>query len=193
MDPLTSAAWGVVLCAGGSRRMGRPKGLLELSGQTVLQLHLQGLRTTCLRLGVVLGASAEQHQAVLDGVDVVHNEAWASTGPIDSLRLAVRHWEIEGSCLVTPVDVLPVAPTTLAALLTAGAPAVPTLRGRRGHPVLLGPGELRWVLEGSAPQGLRTVLAQATEVEVADEAVAGDFDDPGAFREAQDRWGWIHR
>ncbi|HHO52528.1 MAG TPA: hypothetical protein ENK18_17090 [Deltaproteobacteria bacterium] len=193
MDPLTSATWGVILSAGGSRRMGSPKGLLEISGVPLLRLHLQRMAPACDRIGVVLGAHAERHRLVLGDTPVVLNPAWASTGPIDSLRLAVQRWGIEHTCLVTPVDVLPPSPTTLAALLAAGPPAVPTHLGQRGHPVLLGSSALRRVVGGGAPAGLRTILAQATEVEVADEAIAGDFDDPDAFRAALERWGRIVR
>jgi CTP:molybdopterin cytidylyltransferase MocA len=137
-DPRTDAAWGLVLCAGGSTRMGRPKGLLDVDGVPLLRAHVDAFRAAGLRVVVVLGARAEAHRAVLPPeARVVVNEAWASTEMSDSAALGLAGLDV---VLLTPVDAPPARPETIAALLATPGPAVPTFEGREGHPVkLVGP------------------------------------------------------
>lgn len=85
------SAAAVILAAGGSRRMGRPKQLLELEGEAMLR------RTARLCLGagfapvmVVLGSSAAAVAAVLEGlpVDCVVHPDWAA-GMASSIRAGI--------------------------------------------------------------------------------------------------------
>lgn len=174
----------IILCAGGSRRMGRPKGLLSLDGLPLLVRHVQAFAPSSRRVVVVLGARAEDHaRALPDGVELAHNPDWEQGHPADSLRRAILDADVRGTAWVTPVDVAPPRPETLAALLRAGAPAVPRdARGRDGHPVLLD-GALLDRIRARAPEGgLRALLGAARRVPVDDPLVAEDFDDPAAWR-----------
>lgn len=69
----------VLLAAGGSRRLGRPKQLLAYRGQTLLR-HAAStlLMTPCRPLLVVLGAHRDRAAAALDGLPVrlVDNPRW---------------------------------------------------------------------------------------------------------------------
>jgi CTP:molybdopterin cytidylyltransferase MocA len=171
----------IILCAGGSHRMGSPKGLLSLDGRPLLSRHV-----ACLvrfgRVTVVLGASENEYRAILpESVRVVVNRDWATTHMVDSLRLASAGLSTD-SCLVTPVDVPPAAAATLGALLCRGAPAVPVDRlGRRGHPVLLDRASLSALRKHAPPEGLRDLLASAPEVTVSDDAVALQFNTPAEW------------
>ena len=97
----------VILAAGGSSRMGRPKALLEWGGRTILQAHLEMYASEGLELVVVGGAEWERLLPVCRsfGASAVRNKRWSSTFPVDSLRLALE-FQSEGwsRCLVTPVD-----------------------------------------------------------------------------------------
>jgi molybdenum cofactor cytidylyltransferase len=84
--PETTAA--VILAAGQSRRMGRPKQLLELAGQTLLRRAVStALSSSCRPVIVVLGAHAAQLQSELHGLDAiaVENPAW-----MDGIGSSVR-------------------------------------------------------------------------------------------------------
>lgn len=169
--------------------MGQPKGLLTLRGEPLLVQHVRALSGVAERIVVALGAQAEAHRRVLpEGVVVVENPDWATTWPADSLALALRQAELDGPCLVTPVDVPPAHPDTLQALIEAGAPAVPTDRdGRPGHPVLLDAQLVRRIRRVAPEGGLRTLLTRATRVAVTDPDVAWDFNTP-------ERWqAWLQR
>lgn len=181
---------GIVLAAGGSTRMGRTKALLRLRGRPVLEWHADRLGAACDRVVVVVGADADRVAAALPGgATIVRNDAWATTRQADSLRLALLAADGDGDALVTPVDALPAAPETLAALVAAGGPAVPVgPDGRGGHPVLLDAALVARIRDAAPSGGLRELLADARRVPVADPLVAEDFDDPAAWERLSGAW-----
>jgi CTP:molybdopterin cytidylyltransferase MocA len=164
--------------------MGRPKGLLPVQGRPLLVHHVEAFGKRAERVIVVLGSQAEAHRAVLpEGVATVVNEDWATTWPIDSLRLALARADVVGECWVTPVDTPPAALATLDALLQAGSPAVPISPGGHapGHPVLLDPALVLLIRRRPPAGGLRALLGAARRVPVGDPMVSDDFDDPAAW------------
>ncbi len=178
----------VVLCAGASSRMGRPKATLILRGRPLIAWHLDRLAGVA-RVVVVVGAHADEVRATVhDRAQIVVNGAWASTHPVDSLRLGLASLPL-GPALVVPVDTPPARPETLRRLREAGAPSVPVDdEGRPGHPVLISAAIGRRVVEGPVPGGLRTLLGGARRVLVDDPLVGVDFDDPDAFAWFARRW-----
>lgn len=78
----------IVLAAGGSTRMGRPKQTLRFRGETLIRrAALAALGAGCRPVVVVTGAHAEPVREELFGLDVreVWNESWA-TGMASSVR-----------------------------------------------------------------------------------------------------------
>jgi CTP:molybdopterin cytidylyltransferase MocA len=125
----------VILCAGGSRRMGHPKGLLPLDGSTLLRAQVERFLAAGLPVRVVLGSRAAEHLSQLPpGVEVEINLRWATTDMATSAGPALR-----GTVLLQPVDVPPPAPDTLVRLLACTGDAVPSAEGLDGHPVRLEP------------------------------------------------------
>jgi len=168
----------VLLCAGASSRMGSPKATLPLGSRTVVEAHLDRLRPVCGELVVVVGAWESAVRAVLPpDVTVVANPDWATTSPVDSLRVGLS--TAGSSAFVVPVDTPPAHQDTLRALLRAGPPATPVDgAGNPGHPVLIGAEIIERVRSGAVAGGLRTLLVRRSWVVVADPWVAFDFDDP---------------
>ena len=81
----------IVLAAGGSSRMGRPKQLLPFRGRTLLRHAVEvALEAGCDPVVVVLGAAADRVTLELAGLPVtaVVNPDWA-TGPGTSVRTGV--------------------------------------------------------------------------------------------------------
>jgi len=71
----------ILLAAGASTRMGRPKQLLRYQGESLLRRTLCIAMETPFRpLAVVLGFRAEEMEAELEGADalIVRNSTWAS-------------------------------------------------------------------------------------------------------------------
>jgi CTP:molybdopterin cytidylyltransferase MocA len=115
--------------------MGRPKGLLELDGLPLLRAHVDAYLRAGLPVTVVLGRAAREYVETLPKhVRIIFNLAWARTEMTHSAAMGLAG---AGDALLTPVDAPPVRADTLARLLAADGPAVPTWNGLSGHPVRL--------------------------------------------------------
>lgn len=82
----------VLLAAGGSSRMGRPKQLLQYRGETMIGRSLRTALSAGIRpVLVVLGANAEHIEPAIaiEKVHVVHNPDWA-LGMSTSLRAGLE-------------------------------------------------------------------------------------------------------
>jgi molybdenum cofactor cytidylyltransferase len=131
---------GLVLAAGGSRRLGQPKQLLPYRGATLLDAVLATARECRFdQLLVALGgAGAEVRGAVdLRGADVVVNDAYGD-GCSSSIAAAVEALDPRCDLLVLLLGDQPgVRPATVAALVgqRGDAPlAVCRYEDGRGHP-----------------------------------------------------------
>ncbi len=156
----------VVLAAGEGRRMGGPKALLRIGGESFLSRVCGQLASAGLdEIVAVLGAQAARvraEAALPEGVRVAVNEAWPS-GMLSSICCGIAAAEGADGVLVHPVDNPRVSVETIRAVvgaLAAGAAiAVPSHAGRRGHPA--GFARAVWPALRTAPpeRGARAVLA----------------------------------
>lgn len=83
----------VILAAGASSRMGRPKQTLRFQGESLLRrAALAALDAGCRPVVVVTGANAELSRREIDGLDVrdVLNSAW-ETGMASSIRAGIEN------------------------------------------------------------------------------------------------------
>ncbi len=131
---------GLVLGAGGSKRLGRPKQLLPYGEGTLLG-HVVGVARECgfdQRI-VAIGGSAEDVRAGVDlaGVDVVVNEDYGE-GCSSSIAAAVAALDPRAELVVLMLGDQPgVDPATVAALAAGrgdAAVAVCRYEDGRGHP-----------------------------------------------------------
>jgi molybdenum cofactor cytidylyltransferase/nicotine blue oxidoreductase len=180
---------GLVLAAGGGRRYGMPKALVEYEGSLLVERAVRTARAVCDPVLVVLGAQAVDvwQRADLTGATVLANRDWES-GMASSLRTGLdglRGWPGRiDAALVLLVDMPGMTPAALermAAHASPGALAVATYDGVRGHPVLLG--REHWAgVAGTATgdEGARRYLAsrEVTEVDCTGVADPEDLDVP---------------
>jgi len=132
---VTPFVTGLVLAAGGSKRLGRPKQLLPYGGATLLDHVLATARDVC----VIGGAAAEVREAIrFDGVEVVENTDFGE-GCSSSIAVALAAVDPRCEVLVLVLGDQPgVSAETVATLLTgrAEAPiAVCAYDDGRGHPL----------------------------------------------------------
>ncbi len=155
----------VVLAAGGSSRMGRPKALLPVQGRTLLAAHLKAYRGHVREMVVVGGAEMERLRPICEaeGAKLIENSEWQSTMPIDSLRLGVTGMTVR-RCVVTPVDTVPISESDLRALTALPGKAVLAFQGMPGHPVLLGDTEIDRLQSGDPLEDLRFLMSGAIPV-----------------------------
>jgi molybdenum cofactor cytidylyltransferase len=135
---------GVVLAAGGSERMGRPKQLLNWQGQTLIRHVVTNALTADLSpLIVVLGAHANEIiKEIADlPVVVVNNEEWQK-GQSTSLRAGLDVLPNQvGAAMFLLADQPMISPSLLKSLIEVHtktlAPIIaPNIQGKRGNPVL---------------------------------------------------------
>lgn len=146
MPPLRTDApvTGLVLAAGGSSRLGRPKQLLPLGGATLLDATLASVRRCGFdQVVVALGGAADEVAATVDltGVDVVLNPEYGS-GCSSSIAAALPVVDPAAAGLVLLLGDQPaIAPGSVAALVSAGSGtdlAVCRYEDGMGHPFWLG-------------------------------------------------------
>ncbi|WP_369195105.1 nucleotidyltransferase family protein [Streptomyces djakartensis] len=143
----TRAVAGLLLAAGGGRRLGgRPKALLPHRGRPLVEHAVRVLREGgCATVHVVLGARSDEvrARASLDGCVLVDNAHW-ERGMGTSLRAGLD--SLAGSparaALVTLVDQPGIGPEAVTRVLGAydGEDTLVSAayEGVRGHPVLFG-------------------------------------------------------
>ena len=178
--------------------MGADKALLTYRGHTFIETIVRTLRHGGVtRIAVVLGHHADEIRRAVDLSDVlvVVNEAYRH-GQTSSLQAGLRALDSrEGPkleamvfCLVDHPAVSPeVILTLIATFRASGSPVViPTYKGQRGHPVLIGHALFGELLALSPAAGANTVIRKyrdATQfVEVNDMGILIDVDDPDAYR-----------
>ncbi|SFF25630.1 nucleotidyltransferase family protein [Blastococcus tunisiensis] len=179
----------VVLAAGGGRRYGMPKALVEYEGSLLVERAVRTAGTVCDPVLVVLGARAVDvwRQADLDGATVLANKDW-ETGMASSLRTGLdglRGWpgRVDAALLLL-VDMPGITTDALARLAGHAAPdalAVATYDGVRAHPVLIGRDHWAGVVEtATGDEGARRYLAahEVTEVDCTGLADPTDLDVP---------------
>jgi len=138
---MSPRATGLVLAAGGSRRLGQPKQLLPYGEATLLDHTLATARACAFeQLVCVLGGGARRIRDVVDlsGAEVVVNEQFG-TGCSSSIAAALNVVDARADVLVLLLGDQPgVTPDTVAALL-AGRGDAPLASCRyddgRGHPL----------------------------------------------------------
>jgi molybdenum cofactor cytidylyltransferase len=189
----------IVLTAGKSERMGRPKALLPFRGRTFLEHILEAIAGSCIeRAVVVVGHHRVEIDALLEarsmtarfssGVDSVHNPNYEQ-GMSTSVQAGLRALppDVTAAALFL-VDHPLIDSATIDALVVAIQPGrivLPVHNGRRGHPLVLSADVFGEILELSSDQGLNLVVrrdpSRVTEVPVESPGILADIDTPADY------------
>ncbi|MSP39650.1 MAG: nucleotidyltransferase family protein [Deltaproteobacteria bacterium] len=187
----------VVLSAGESSRMGEPKALLSIDGQTFIERIVSALKLSGLeRIVVVLGFNAEEMRQKIAHlpVEIVVNPHFKQ-GQLSSLQAAIRHLESDNNCqamLVHLVDHPYVDPVLVRALLqhfsnSKKVIVVPRHHGKRGHPVIFSRALFSELLNAPLDQGAKAVVNahrdETLEIDTEDVGITLDIDTPELYRQ----------
>ena len=175
----------VILAAGASRRLGRPKQLVLVEGETLLRRTVRAALAGCLPVLVVVGAQAREVEASLAGmpVQVVDNPEWEE-GMAASIRAGVRalppgspaalflvcdQLAVDGALVGRLLEVRRAQPDAIVACAYGDTRGTPTLFPARCFPQLL-------ALRGD--RGARDLLAGPDVLTVPFPAGTADVDTP---------------
>src|SRR5437667_340259 len=152
----------VVLAAGKSEGMGRPKALLTFRGRTFLENILETIwRSPIGHTVVVLGHHHEEIRRRVAMPSVVFNADYEQ-GMITSFQAGIRALPPDtAGCFLFLVDHPVVDTATIEALISGLAPnrvVLPAYHGRRGHPVLFASELFEEVLALPASQGANIIV-----------------------------------
>lgn len=173
---------GLVLAAGAGTRFGSDSKLLaELDGAPLVE---HAIRAQCEvseleRVVVVLGSRAQE---VRDRVGFGRAEPivcpdWAD-GQAASLRCGAEALAGASKVIVTLGDEPLLTPPVIARFLDEPGGTRATYHGRPGHPVVLGPDQLRAIARLTGDQGARGLLADGPRIECAELCSGSDVDTP---------------
>jgi molybdenum cofactor cytidylyltransferase len=180
----------LILAAGESRRMGRPKALLPYRGASFLSAIVSTLQPYCSPVITVLGAHSQEILDAAEDAGVFVTNKDYLLGQITSLQCGLRAVppETEG-VLFTLVDHPAVSQSTIEALLTPVSPSdlvrIPRFDGRRGHPIWFSnqliPEFLRLPPTASARDVVDSHSAEIRYLDVDDPGILADIDDPADY------------
>ncbi|HEV7965927.1 MAG TPA: nucleotidyltransferase family protein [Candidatus Acidoferrales bacterium] len=187
----------VILSAGASSRMGRPKALLPYREGTFLEHLIEVTRHPKIGVTrVVLGAGADVIRTIakLDPAVVAWNPEWEQ-GQLSSMCAGLRSLDgIETDGIVLcPVDHPLVSARLVSELVErfyGGKKAIvlPTYKGRRGHPVIFSKALFGELLAAPADKGARAIVwahaGDVLEVPTDEEGVILNLNDPDMLARA---------
>lgn len=186
----------IIPAAGRSRRMGQPKLLLDIAGQTVISRVLSALRQAGVprTLVVVRSDDEELIREVRQAGGEVVTPAVAPDEMRQSVQFALQHirqteadFGSYTGWMLVPADHPTLHPEVIQRLIAAWSDhpqliAVPVHAGRRGHPTLFPWSMVDDVFSLPTDQGLNQLLRMnpehVLEVEVPDSRVLDDLDTP---------------
>ena len=180
----------VVLAAGLSRRMGTPKQLLRIGGETILERTLKNVRASNVsEIVLVLGYAAEsvKKEVSTEGLKVVHNADYEQ-GMGSSLRAGLAAVDAGATAaLVVLADQPWVRSETFDNLIACHRESrpqiiIPIYKGFRGNPVLLDRSVFPEVQSLSGDVGCRAIFGDHT-----DGILKLAVDDPGILLDIDSR------
>lgn len=187
--------WAVVLAAGESKRMGKPKQLLAFGRTTVIETVLQNILGSGVdRTLVVLGAAHERLEPVISKFPV----GWTLNpdfqfGMLSSVQWGIRHLPPDArAALIFLGDQPWISPETIDRVIDEYKKknrglVLPVHKKTGGHPLLLDL-KYRKEIETLDPDtGLRELLSRHPEdilrVEIADPDILRDMDTPADYKD----------
>ncbi|MHC4692550.1 MAG: nucleotidyltransferase family protein [Planctomycetota bacterium] len=184
----------IVLAAGRSKRMGKPKPLLRFNDSTFLEHIISVLKTSNVdEITVVLGAEAKilKKSVDLSGTSVVINENYQK-GQLSSLIAAIEKCPKETRailvCLVdNPFVTKEVVDEIIGKFKETNNPIIiPVFNKRRGHPTLFSRSLFNELLNAPHDQGARYVVysneEKILELEMSESGILISVDTPDDYK-----------
>jgi molybdenum cofactor cytidylyltransferase len=179
---------GIILAAGASKRMGKPKMLLPFGFSTVIEsVVIQSAMSDTDETIVVLGANANKIQDQLGdyAIKTVENKAWED-GMLTSVQAGINTLPEDASAALVMLGDQPMVNSEVinkvieAYRKSEKSLLVATYNGKRGHPLMIGKKYFREILDFSTEKSLKDILGlypdDIEDVAIEDDAILRDID-----------------
>ena len=187
----------VVLAAGESSRMGSPKALLPIDGETFIARIVGVLKQTQIgKVVIVLGHDAAELKPRIEhlAAEILINADY-KLGQLSSLQVAVRSLRRQADCdgmLVHLVDHPYLKPALVDQMIQSFYDSkklivVPRCGDKRGHPVIFSRELFDELLSAPMDQGAKAVVnahhGETLEIETDEAGITVDIDTPELYRQ----------
>ena len=164
----------IVLTAGASKRLGEPKALVDIHGESLIQILIRKLKGKKLRIIIVTRVELFNEMEKL-GEKVVIN-THPENGRTGSIQCGIKELESD-RCLIVPVDRPGFSNATIEKLINLEKTSCPSKNGKGGHPVILSKEDCEKILSSNPSTPLRDIINPA-KIEVDDEFLHLNIDFP---------------
>jgi CTP:molybdopterin cytidylyltransferase MocA len=165
----------LILAAGASRRLGTPKQIVVLDGETLLDRSIRiASEAGCCPIVVVLGAHETliRSRCNLHGVQLVSNPRWDEGLGTSLAKGAAKFHDVDGIVVMT-CDMPAVSANHLQELVSSGlVTSVSWYAGQQGTPAYFPKNLLHELRESRGDTGAKKMLSSARRIEL----VGGDLD-----------------
>lgn len=152
----------VILAAGESQRMGRPKALLTINDDVLINFIVKRLKKHNISTIIVTRDELiSEIKSLTKGVEIISNKnpELGRTGSLQiGLNYILKNYSKDFKALVVPVDRPGFSPSTLSKLISLDETSCPEKDGRGGHPLLISKTDIKKILNEEPATPLRDVL-----------------------------------
>ena len=164
----------IVLTAGASKRLGEPKALVDIHGESLIQILIRKLKCKKLRIIIVTRVELFNEMEKLGEKVVINTNP--ESGRTGSIQCGIKELESE-RCLIVPVDRPGFSNATIEKLINLEKTSCPSKNGKGGHPVILSKEDCEKILSSNPSTPLRDIINPA-KIEVDDEFLHLNIDFP---------------
>ena len=164
----------IVLTAGASKRLGEPKALVDIHGESLIQILIRKLKGKKLRIIIVTRVELFNEMEKLGEKVVINTNP--ESGRTGSIQCGIKELESE-RCLIVPVDRPGFSNATIEKLINLEKTSCPSKNGKGGHPVILSKEDCEKILSSNPSTPLRDII-NPVKIEVDDEFLHLNIDFP---------------
>ena len=164
----------ILLTAGASKRLGEPKSLVDIHGDSLIQIVIRKLKQKKLRIIIVTRAELFNEMEKLGEKVVINTNP--ESGRTGSIQCGIKELKSE-RCLIVPVDRPGFSNATIEKLINLEKTSCPSKNGKGGHPVILSKEDCEKILSSNPSTPLRDIINPA-KIEVDDEFLHLNIDFP---------------
>ena len=164
----------IVLTAGASKRLGEPKALVDIHGESLIQILIRKLKGKKLRIIIVTRVELFNEMEKLGEKVVINTNP--ESGRTGSIQCGIKELKSE-RCLIVPVDRPGFSNATIEKLINLEKTSCPSKNGKGGHPVILSKEDCEKILSSNPSTPLRDIINPA-KIEVDDEFLHLNIDFP---------------